>query len=41
MYDTHGHWLLEEPGWERLAADVAAWLDEAIPRNVASLRAAG
>jgi pimeloyl-ACP methyl ester carboxylesterase len=38
LYDNHGHWLLEEPGWETLAGDVAAWLDRAVPRNVAPLR---
>jgi pimeloyl-ACP methyl ester carboxylesterase len=27
LYDDHGHWLLEEPGWERLADDVVEWLE--------------
>jgi alpha-beta hydrolase superfamily lysophospholipase len=26
LYEGHGHWLLEEPGWERIADDVLAWL---------------
>jgi pimeloyl-ACP methyl ester carboxylesterase len=38
LYDGHGHWLLEEPGWETIASDVAAWLDPAVPRNVTPLR---
>ena len=27
----HGHWLIEEPGWERIAEDVGAWLAEKFP----------
>jgi pimeloyl-ACP methyl ester carboxylesterase len=27
LYPNHGHWLLEEPGWEDLAGDVLAWLE--------------
>ena len=27
LYVGHAHWLLEEPGWEAIAGDVAAFLD--------------
>jgi pimeloyl-ACP methyl ester carboxylesterase len=27
VYDGHAHFLIWEPGWERIASDVAAWLD--------------
>jgi pimeloyl-ACP methyl ester carboxylesterase len=40
LYDGHGHWLLEEPGWETLAADVGVWLGSAIPRLAAPSHAA-
>jgi pimeloyl-ACP methyl ester carboxylesterase len=36
IYEGHGHWLLEEPGWETLAAEVGAWLSTAVPRLTAS-----
>ncbi len=26
LYDEHGHWILEEPGWEHVADDVLTWL---------------
>src|SRR4051794_18527492 len=26
VLDAHAHWFLEEPGWEAVASDVAAWL---------------
>ena len=26
LYDGHAHWLLEEPGWQKIGADIAAWL---------------
>jgi pimeloyl-ACP methyl ester carboxylesterase len=26
VYAGHGHWIVEEPGWERVADDVLAWL---------------
>jgi pimeloyl-ACP methyl ester carboxylesterase len=26
--DGAGHWLIGEPGWETLAADCAAWVEE-------------
>jgi alpha-beta hydrolase superfamily lysophospholipase len=28
VYDGHAHFLIWEPGWERIAGDVAAWLDD-------------
>jgi pimeloyl-ACP methyl ester carboxylesterase len=28
----HGHWLIEEPGWEAIATAVADWLDAVVPR---------
>lgn len=31
-YAEHGHWLYAEPGWERPAADIYAWLEKAIER---------
>jgi len=30
LYEGHGHWILEEPGWEHVADDVLAWLAAAI-----------
>jgi pimeloyl-ACP methyl ester carboxylesterase len=35
LYEGHGHWLLEEPGFEALALDAGAWLDAAVPRLAA------
>lgn len=36
-YAGHGHYLIGEPGWERAAADVAAWLDGlTMPRPAAA-----
>src|SRR5205085_6702266 len=34
-YPGHAHWLIAEPGWERIASDVAAWLSdrELIPKT--------
>jgi pimeloyl-ACP methyl ester carboxylesterase len=29
MYEQHGHWLLEEPGWEHIVEDVGRWLERA------------
>jgi pimeloyl-ACP methyl ester carboxylesterase len=26
-YPSQGHWVLGQPGWERIAEDTAAWLD--------------
>lgn len=31
MYPDGGHWLFEEPGWERVADDVAGWLERVLP----------
>jgi alpha-beta hydrolase superfamily lysophospholipase len=28
-YAEHGHWLYTEPGWEKPAADIYAWLKAA------------
>ncbi len=27
IYDGHAHWLLQEPGWEQIAGDVAGFLE--------------
>jgi pimeloyl-ACP methyl ester carboxylesterase len=37
LYADHAHWLIGEPGWQTIAADLAAWLDRAVPANLASL----
>lgn len=29
----HGHWLLGEPGWERIAAGSLAWIDQVLDRD--------
>lgn len=39
LYDGHGHWLMEEPGWEALASDVGAWLYRAVLRKTAPRQA--
>jgi pimeloyl-ACP methyl ester carboxylesterase len=26
-YPSHAHWIVEEPGWEEVAADVVEWLE--------------
>lgn len=39
LYANHGHWLLEEPGFESVVGDVAAWLDQVLPRNAMASRA--
>jgi pimeloyl-ACP methyl ester carboxylesterase len=31
VYDGHAHFLIWEPGWERIAGDVAAWLEAQSP----------
>jgi pimeloyl-ACP methyl ester carboxylesterase len=41
LYDGHGHWLLEEPGYETIVADVGAWLERVVARDAAPLRATG
>lgn len=32
-YRTHAHWLYAEPGWERPAAEIYAWLERALERS--------
>ncbi len=39
LYDRHGHWLFEEPGWEEIAQDATGWLATAVTRNAVPLRA--
>jgi pimeloyl-ACP methyl ester carboxylesterase len=31
-YAAHGHWLYGEPGWETPAAEIYAWLEQALAR---------
>ncbi|RKG93767.1 alpha/beta hydrolase [Corallococcus terminator] len=31
-YAHHAHWIVDEPGTERVIADIAAWLDEKVAR---------
>lgn len=31
LLEGHGHWLLEEPGWERIAASIADWIEATLP----------
>lgn len=38
IYDRHAHWMLEEAGWEEIAADVAGFLQPLAVGNVAPLR---
>ena len=26
LYDRHGHWIIQEPGWQAIADEVLAWL---------------
>jgi pimeloyl-ACP methyl ester carboxylesterase len=33
VLDAHGHWFIEEPGWEPIAEGVADWLERALPRS--------
>jgi len=33
MYPDGGHWLFEEPGWERVADDVADFLERALAKG--------
>lgn len=30
--EGHGHWLIEEPGWQDIARDAADWLDTVVAR---------
>jgi pimeloyl-ACP methyl ester carboxylesterase len=40
LYEGRGHWLLEEPGWDKIAGDIGAWLRATVavaaPLSVAS-----
>ncbi len=36
IYPGHGHWLLQEPGWETLADDILAWLDDPTQTTLAA-----
>jgi pimeloyl-ACP methyl ester carboxylesterase len=38
LYKEHAPWLLEEAGWERIASDVASFLQPLANENVAPLR---
>jgi pimeloyl-ACP methyl ester carboxylesterase len=38
-YRHHGHYLMREPGWERIADDVIDWLDKAVRDGVATVPA--
>lgn len=40
MYSGHAHLFLGEPGWEKIAGEVAGWLDAHVAGNVTKLRAA-
>lgn len=31
IYPGHGHWLIEEPGWESIVDDVVGWLGAELP----------
>lgn len=31
-YAGHAHWLMAEPGWEKIAGDIAGWLEKAEER---------
>lgn len=33
LVPDHGHWLLGEPGWERIASGSLAWLDQVLDRD--------
>ena len=37
LYPDHAHWLIGEPGWQAIVADLVAWLDKAVPANPTSL----
>jgi len=38
LYKDHAHWLLEEPGWERVAAEIGGFLQPLASGNIAPLR---
>jgi pimeloyl-ACP methyl ester carboxylesterase len=31
LYPDHGHWILQEPGWDGVADDILRWLGEVVP----------
>lgn len=33
VYDGHAHFLVWEPGWERIAGEVAVWMEQAVSRR--------
>ena len=33
FFEGHGHWLLEEPGWEEIASAVGTWLETKFPAD--------
>ncbi|HUS33121.1 MAG TPA: hypothetical protein VMZ53_31685, partial [Kofleriaceae bacterium] len=35
-YAQHGHYLMREPGWERIADDAIAWLHTVVGADLAS-----
>lgn len=36
LFEGHGHWLIEEPGWESIATDAAEWLEDVVARAPAA-----
>ena len=40
IYSGHAHWLLGEPGWEKIAGDTAMWLERNVIGAKAKLHAA-
>lgn len=41
IYEGHAHWLLGEPGWEKIAADAVAWLEGLRSGRTAPVRRIG
>jgi pimeloyl-ACP methyl ester carboxylesterase len=35
LYEGHAHFLIWEPGWDRIAADVATWMDQHVSQATA------
>jgi len=33
LLSDHGHWLIGEPGWERIASGTLAWLDQVVVQD--------
>jgi len=40
LLPDHGHWLVGEPGWQRIAAGSLAWLDQVLVRDPRSVSGA-